>query len=82
MIAPKGLVTQWVAEMITHFGEDFRLLIPGDFSAYRLVIQEENIWCGLIGSALIRSVKKANILLQRGAGLPFASVCLRSGTIV
>ncbi|GIW56406.1 MAG: hypothetical protein KatS3mg082_2810 [Nitrospiraceae bacterium] len=28
VIAPKGLVTQWVAEMRTHFAEDFRLLIP------------------------------------------------------
>ena len=35
VVAPKGLVTQWVAEMHTHFNEDFRLLIPSDFSAYR-----------------------------------------------
>lgn len=44
VIAPKGLVTQWVAEMKTHFGEDFRLLIPSDFSAYRRIAQEDNIW--------------------------------------
>ena len=31
VIAPKGLVTQWVAEMQTHFGEEFRLLVPSDF---------------------------------------------------
>ncbi len=44
VIAPKGLVTQWVAEMRTHFGEQFQLLIPRDFSAYRRISQEENIW--------------------------------------
>jgi len=44
VIAPKGLVTQWVAEMRTHFNEDFRLLIPGDFSAYRRIAREDNIW--------------------------------------
>jgi len=44
VIAPKGLVTQWVAEMETHFGEEFRLLIPSDFSAYRRITQQENIW--------------------------------------
>jgi len=44
VIAPKGLVTQWVAEMHTHFNEDFRLLIPGDFSAYRRITKEDNIW--------------------------------------
>ena len=44
VIAPKGLVTQWVAEMRTHFNEDFRLLIPSDFSAYRRIAKEENIW--------------------------------------
>ena len=44
IIAPKGLVTQWVAEMRTHFNEDFRLLIPSDFSAYRRIAREDNIW--------------------------------------
>ena len=44
VIAPKGLVTQWVAEMQTHFGEEFRLLIPSDFSAYRRIAKEDNIW--------------------------------------
>ncbi len=44
VVAPKGLLTQWVAEMQTHFGEDFRLLIPGDFSAYRRIAREENMW--------------------------------------
>ena len=44
VIAPKGLVTQWVAEMQTHFGEDFRLLISSDFSAYRRITREKNMW--------------------------------------
>jgi len=44
VIAPKGLVTQWVAEMETHFGEEFRLLIPSDFYAYRRITQQDNIW--------------------------------------
>ena len=44
VIAPKGLVTQWVAEMRSHFNEDFRLLIPGDFAAYRRIANEDNIW--------------------------------------
>ena len=44
VLAPKGLVTQWVAEMKTHFNEDFTLLIPGDFSAIRQIFKSENIW--------------------------------------
>jgi SNF2 family DNA or RNA helicase len=44
VVAPKGLVTQWVAEMRTHFNEDFRLLIPSDFSVYRRIAKEDNIW--------------------------------------
>lgn len=44
VIAPKGLVTQWVAEMLTHFGEEFSLLIPSDIPAYRRISREENIW--------------------------------------
>ena len=44
VIAPKGLVTQWVAEMRTHFGENFRLLIPGDITIYRSISSEDNIW--------------------------------------
>src|SRR5690606_3190725 len=44
VVAPKGLVTQWVAEMRTHFGEEFRLLIPSDFPAYRRIAPEDNFW--------------------------------------
>jgi len=44
VVAPKGLVTQWVAEMRTHFDEEFRLFIPSDFSAFRRIAKEENVW--------------------------------------
>jgi superfamily II DNA or RNA helicase len=46
VIAPKGLVAQWVAELKTHFDEDFQLLIPGDFEAYRRFAPdpERNVW--------------------------------------
>src|SRR3954447_18827277 len=44
VVAPKGLVTQWVQEMQTHFGEDFRLLTPSEFSLWRNLTGSENIW--------------------------------------
>ena len=44
VVAPKGLVTQWVAEMRTHFNEKFRLFIPSDFSAFRRIAQQDNVW--------------------------------------
>jgi ERCC4-related helicase len=44
VLAPKGLVTQWVTEMKIHFNEDFTLLIPGDFSAVRHIFKSDNIW--------------------------------------
>ena len=44
VVAPKGLVTQWVQEMKTHFGEEFRLLSPSEFSSWRNLTGAENIW--------------------------------------
>jgi superfamily II DNA or RNA helicase len=47
VVAPAGLVTQWVSELRTHFDEDFRLVIPGDFSAWRQIAaveDGENLW--------------------------------------
>jgi len=44
VVAPKGLVTQWVQEMETHFGEEFRLLMPSEFSALRNLTGAENVW--------------------------------------
>jgi superfamily II DNA or RNA helicase len=44
VVVPKGLVTQWVQEMQTHFGEEFRLLTPSEFSLWRNLTGSENIW--------------------------------------
>jgi len=44
VVAPKGLVTQGVSEMHTHFHEAFHPLIPGDFAIYRSFIGAENYW--------------------------------------
>ena len=47
VVAPAGLVTQWVSEMKTHFNEDFRLIIPSNLSALRQVAgldDDENLW--------------------------------------
>jgi len=35
VIAPKGLVTQWVAEMRRHFNEEFQLILPDDLKTLR-----------------------------------------------
>ena len=44
VVAPKGLVTQWVQEMQTHFGEEFRLLTPSEFSSFRNLTGSDNVW--------------------------------------
>jgi SNF2 family DNA or RNA helicase len=44
VVAPKGLVTQWVSEMHTHFNEEFRLVMAGDFAAYGRFAPGENLW--------------------------------------
>ena len=47
VVAPAGLVTQWVSEMKTHFNEDFRLLLPSQLSALRNVgglEDADNLW--------------------------------------
>jgi len=44
VVAPKGLATQWVAEMHTHFGEEFRLHIPSDFFTYHRIARKDNLW--------------------------------------
>lgn len=47
VVAPKGLATQWISEMQTHFNEDFNLLIPGDVlgkSSKQPPSIDENIW--------------------------------------
>jgi superfamily II DNA or RNA helicase len=37
VIAPKGLVTQWVSEMRFHFGEDFQLVLPEDIKTLKRI---------------------------------------------
>jgi ERCC4-related helicase len=47
VVAPTGLVTQWVSEMKTHFNEDFRLVLPSRFAAWREASGVEdggNLW--------------------------------------
>jgi len=41
VVAPTGLVSQWVSEMDTHFNEKFKLILPG---RYKNLDDSENIW--------------------------------------
>lgn len=44
VVAPKGLVSQWVQELKTHFSEDFQLLIPGEFAALNKIYGQVDFW--------------------------------------
>ncbi len=47
VVAPAGLVMQWVQELKTHFDETFRLVIPSDLSAVRELVgldEDANAW--------------------------------------
>ena len=47
VVAPAGLVLQWQSEMKSHFGEDFRVILPGSLAALRqagAVDENENLW--------------------------------------
>lgn len=44
VVAPKGLVNQWVQELKCHFNEDFQLLIPGEFTILSRLYGQVNIW--------------------------------------
>ena len=45
VVAPKGLVRQWQAEMRLHFGENFRFIEPSEIAAFRQWRDEEdNLW--------------------------------------
>jgi len=45
VVAPKGLVLQWQAEMRLHFGEKFQLVDPAELAAFRpWRSEEENLW--------------------------------------
>lgn len=50
VVAPKGLVRQWQAEMRLHFGETFQFIEPSELAAFRQwrsggAGEEENLWC-------------------------------------
>jgi len=42
VIAPKGLVTQWVSEMRFHFGETLHLVLPDDLKSLKRVLSASN----------------------------------------
>ena len=48
VVAPKGLVRQWQAEMRLHFGEKFQFIEPSELAAFRQWRsgsgEEENLW--------------------------------------
>ncbi|WGQ36117.1 helicase-related protein [Alcaligenes faecalis] len=49
VVAPKGLVRQWQAEMRLHFGETFQFIEPSELAAFRQwrsggAGEEENLW--------------------------------------
>ena len=47
VVAPAGLVAQWVSEMRMHFNEDFRSVVPGEFATWRNIAaidERENLW--------------------------------------
>jgi len=45
VVAPKGLVRQWQAEMKLHFGEKFQFVEPSELAAFRQWRNdEENLW--------------------------------------
>ncbi|MGB9826387.1 MAG: DEAD/DEAH box helicase, partial [Desulfofundulus sp.] len=43
VVAPKGLVNQWVSEMRQHFNEEFQLVLPEDLTALRRM-SDGNPW--------------------------------------
>jgi len=44
VIAPKGLIPQWIVEMQERFGETFRYFEPAAFEGYRQISGEANVW--------------------------------------
>ena len=49
VVAPKGLVRQWQAEMRLHFGEKFKFIEPAELAAFRQSrvnanTEEDNLW--------------------------------------
>jgi superfamily II DNA or RNA helicase len=44
IVVPKGLVLQWIDEMMLRFQEEFRFFAPSEFEIYRSITREDNIW--------------------------------------
>ena len=44
VIAPKGLIPQWIVEMQERFGETFRYFEPSAFDGYRKMTGTDNVW--------------------------------------
>jgi len=47
VVAPTGLTDQWQSEMKTHFSEDFRIVVPGEFANARRFLgldESDNLW--------------------------------------
>lgn len=44
VLCPKGLIMQWVAEMKTHFNEDFRPVLTEELSATQNIFSDTNVW--------------------------------------
>jgi len=56
VVAPTGLVTQWVAEMRTHFNEEFQLVLPKDLETLNrisAVTSHESRVTGPVDSQLV-----------------------------
>jgi len=44
VVAPRGLVTQWLQEMETHFRERFHLIMPAEVTALSYLEGDANVW--------------------------------------
>jgi len=44
VVAPKGLIPQWIVEMQERFGETFRFFEPSNFEGFRQMSGEDNVW--------------------------------------
>jgi SNF2 family DNA or RNA helicase len=83
VVAPAGLVSQWVSELDTHFNETFHLVQPGNFAAWRQLLgvgPEENLWKQRSQVVCTLDFRQAHGLpprLERGAGSSLQPRALR-----
>ena len=47
VVCPKGLMTQWEAEMLEKFGERFTIVQPEDYATLRKVAPDQNVFANL-----------------------------------